>query len=162
MRICTIYDLGFSTYPWPSWGKGRFCHNRAGNSSWQWLVQWENSYHVRFELGSNHLMQIAGGKYLHLSFLRGKNEVIRNESNGESTTSLCSLFQWLIILSVNKKKERKARISHLNFLWLWLQTFVLIILFSTKSQNHFSTHFLTRKNPIRYTALIPLILFLIN
>lgn len=50
-------------------------------------------------------------------FLRRKNEVIRNESNGESTTSLCSLFQWLIILSVNKKKE-KAHISHLNFLWL--------------------------------------------
>lgn len=47
----------------------------------------------------------------------------------------------------------------MNFLWLWLQTFVLIILSSAKSQNHFSTQFLTRKNPIHYTALIPLILF---
>lgn len=46
----------------------------------------------------------------------------------------------------------------MNFLWLWLQTFVLIILSSAKSQNHFSTQFLTRKNPIHYTALIPLIL----
>ena len=66
-------------------------------------------------------MQITGGKCLHLSFLRKKNEVIRNESYGEYTTSLCSLFQWLIILSVNKKKKKekkKARISHLNFLWL--------------------------------------------
>lgn len=160
MGICTIYDLGFSTYPWPNWGKGQFCHNRARNSSWQWLVQWDNSYHVRFELSSNHLMQITDGKCLHLSFLRRKSEVIRNESDGESTTSLCSLFQWLIILSVNKKK--KAHISHLNFLWLWLQTFVLIILFPIKSQNHFSTYFLTRKNPIHYAALIPLILFLIS
>lgn len=87
-------------------------------------------------------------------FWEEKNEVIKNESNGKSTTSLCSLFQWLIILSV---KKNPAHISHLNFLWLWLQTFVLIILFSAKSQKHFSTQFLTRKNPIHYTALIPLI-----
>lgn len=62
----------------------------------------ENSYDVRFELGSNHLMQIIDGKCLHLFFLRRKNEVIKNESDGKSTTSLCSLFQWLIILSVKK------------------------------------------------------------
>lgn len=101
-------------------------------------------------------MQIIYGKCLHLSFLRRKNGVIKNESNGKSTSSLCSLFQWLIILSVKKKP---AHISHLNFLWLWLQTFVLIILSSSKSQNYFSTQFLTRKNPIHYTALIPLMLF---
>lgn len=89
-------------------------------------------------------------------FWEEKKEVIKNESNGKSTTSLCSLFQWLIIFSVKKKP---THISHLNFLWLWLQTFVLIILFPVKSQNHFSTQFLTRKNPIHYTALIPLILF---
>lgn len=152
--ICITYDLDFSTYPWPSWGKRQFCHNKDGSSSWQWSEV--NSYDVRFELGSNHLMQIIDGKCLHLSFLRRKNEVIKNESNGKSTTSLCSPFQWLIILSVKKKK---AHISHLNFLWLWLQTFVLIILSSTKSQNHFSTQFLTRKNPIHYNAFIPLILF---
>lgn len=152
MGICTIYDLVFSTYPWPSWGKGQFCHNRAGKSSWHCLVQWENSYHVRFELGSNHLTQITVGKYLRLSFLRRKTEILGKERDGESTTLLCTLFQPSLVLN------EKAQTSHLNFLWLWLETFVLI-LFSTKSQTHLSTHFLTRKNPIRYTALVILFLF---
>lgn len=39
--ICTIYDLDFSTYPWPSWGKGQFCHNKDGSSSWQGLLRGE-------------------------------------------------------------------------------------------------------------------------
>lgn len=45
-------------------------------------------------------------------FLRWRNEVIGNESNGGSTTSLCSLFQWLIILSVSRKKKKS---SHFPF-----------------------------------------------
>lgn len=45
-------------------------------------------------------------------FLRWRNEVIGNESNGGSTTSLCSLFQWLIILGVSRKKKKS---SHFPF-----------------------------------------------
>lgn len=39
--ICIIYDLDSSTHPWPSWGKGQFCHNKDGSSSWQGLVRGE-------------------------------------------------------------------------------------------------------------------------
>lgn len=154
--ICTIYDLDFSTYPWPSWGKGQFCHNKDGSSSWQWLVREEFIWCQIWAWFKSSNANNWWKMFAFVLFEKKKNEAIKNESNGKSTTSLCSLFQWLIILSV---KKNPTHISHLNFLWLWLQTFVLFILFSAKSQNHFSTQFLTRKNPIHYTALIPLILF---
>lgn len=131
------------------------------NSAWQWLTQWENSHQVRFNLIQNHPMQITDGECLHLSSSKDeKNEVIRNKSNGESTTSLCSLSQWLITLSVSRKKK-------LTFpIWIFIGfdfRHLFLLFFSLLNHRTISVLiFLTRRDPIHSAMLVPLILFLIS